>query len=389
MLRAILTIVVATCTILFVGFYFAYYLFCVASLRLNRLIAASKPGEDSTPNLPTVSMIIPVYNEAAVIVQKIGNIEKTNYPSNKLEVLFVDGGSTDGTADLIERECKSIVSSVRVLRQGSRRGFNSAIVEGFPETSGDVICIPGAETEYHPDALHLLVTHFRDQQVGVVTGRQQIKNWAAGIAPSLEMSYRNLYDFIRASESRIDTPFDLKGEISVCRRVICTDLVARPSFAAKGCIDTCLSFQARIAGYKTVYEPSAVYYEQVASSFRDSFKQRVRRAATLIQNMMIFKSMILNRRYGAFGLIIMPAHFLMLVVLPFFLVFDVVGLFGLVIVQPSNLALMALLVVAMAVTLLVRELQAFWVTQVALVVALLRMVTGIETQKFERLRSTR
>jgi cellulose synthase/poly-beta-1,6-N-acetylglucosamine synthase-like glycosyltransferase len=334
-------------------------------------------------------MIIPVYNEARVISKKIEDIGKTRYPASKLEAVFVDGGSTDGTADLIERECKSISPSVRVIRQGYRKGFNAAVIEGFLETKGDIICIPGAETEYEQDALCNLVAHLLDERVGAVTGRQQIRNLADGAAPALEMSYRNLYDFIRAAESRIDSPFDLKGEISACRRSICADLVARKPFGSKGCIDACFVFEAKLAGYKTVYEPNAVYYEQVASSVRDSLKQRIRRAATLIQNMMIFKDMILNSRYGAFGVIIMPAHFLMLIVLPFFLVLGASGLFGLILFSSNSIVFVILAVIAVFATLLSHELQAFWVTQIVLVTAVLRLLIGIETQKFERLESTR
>lgn len=366
-----------------------YFVVCVLSLRLIKPVTFEKTTQPADHDLPKVSMIIPVYNEARVISKKIEDIGKTRYPASKLEAVFVDGGSTDGTADLIERECKSISPSVRVIRQGYRKGFNAAVIEGFLETTGDIICIPGAETEYEKDAMRNLMAHLLDERVGAVTGRQQIRNLAEGAAPALEMSYRNLYDFIRAAESRIDSPFDLKGEISACRRSICADLVARKPFGTKGCIDACFVFEAKLAGYRTVYEPNAVYYEQVASSFRDSLKQRIRRAATLIQNMMIFKDMILNSRYGTFGMIIMPAHFLMLTVLPFFLVLGASGLLGLILFSSSNIVFVILATTAVLATLLSHELQAFWVTQIVLVTAVLRLLIGIETQKFERLESTR
>jgi cellulose synthase/poly-beta-1,6-N-acetylglucosamine synthase-like glycosyltransferase len=389
MLSDVLTFVVIAPIVVFLGFYFLYSVLCLLSLRLIEPVTIDRTIELASHSLPKVSLIVPVYNEAQVVAQKIEDIGKTRYPASKLEVVFVDGGSTDGTADLIERECKSISPSVRVIRQGCRNGFNLAIIEGFPETTGDVICIPGAETEYHPDALRALVTDLMDERVGAATGRQEIRNTAEGLAPALEVSYRGLYDFIRAAESRIDSPFDLKGEISACRRNICADLVARESFARKGCIDACFAFQARVAGYRTVYEPSAIYYERTASTVRDSLRQRVRRAATLIQNMMIFKDMILNKRFGTFGMIIMPAHFLMLVVLPFFFALGAAGLVGLIVFSSNSIVFVILAAIGVLATLLSRELQAFWITQAVLVIAVLRLLLGIETQKFERLGSTR
>ena len=206
----ILTFVVLTPLALFFVFYSLYFVLCVLSLRLLKPATIDKSIELASHYLPKVSMIVPVYNEARVIAKKIEDIGKTRYPANKLEAVSVDGRSTDGTADLIERECKRISPSVRVIRQGYRKGFNAAVIEGFLETTGDVIGIPGAETEYHPDALRALAAHLIDRRTGAVTGRQEIRNWAEGLTPALEVSYRGLYDFIRAAESRIDSPFDLR-----------------------------------------------------------------------------------------------------------------------------------------------------------------------------------
>jgi cellulose synthase/poly-beta-1,6-N-acetylglucosamine synthase-like glycosyltransferase len=389
MLLNVVTFVVLGPMVVFLAFYLFYFVLCLLSLRILKPVTIDKSVLLSSHDLPKVSMIVPVYNEARVVTKKVEDIGKTRYPASRMEAVFVDGGSTDGTADLIEKECKSMGASVRVIRQGYRKGFNAALIEGFPETTGDVICIPGAETEYHPDALRALAVHLMNQRIGAVTGRQEIRNWAEGLAPALEVSYRGLYDFIRAAESRIDSPFDLKGEISACRRNIFADLVARKSFWSKGCLDACFGFQARVAGYRTVYEPSAVYYERAASKVRDSLKQRVRRAATLIQNMMIFKDMMLNKRFGLFGMIIMPAHFLMLVVLPFFFALGAAGLLGLMILSPDRVVLVILTTIVVLAILLSPEVQAFCITQVVLVIAVLRLLTGIETQKFERLGSAR
>lgn len=319
----------------------------------------------------------------------MANLQDLRYPKDKLEVVFVDGGSIDGTADLIENTAKNGELSVKVVRQGLRKGFNSAIIESFGETTGEIILITGAETEYDSRAVDFMVQHFADPQVGAVTGRQIIKNIQEGFSPKLEVAYRNLYDFIREAESYIDSPFDIKGEIAAARRSVCKHLIEKPQLLHKGCIDACFSFQATMDGYKTVFEPNAVYYELSPRSIRDSFRQQVRRAATLIQNMLVFKNMIMNKAFGAFGTVIMPAHLLMLAVLPFFFLAIVIGSFAMIILSPSNYLFLALVIGGVAAAVLSRRIQAFVRVQLVLVIAALGLLAGIETQKFERLLSAR
>ena len=381
-LRVLVLISMAT----FIGFYLIYLLICLVFKRAKQ---GKKSVLPATKDLPKVSILIPTYNEAGVISQKIENLELLDYPRDKLEVVFVDGDSTDGTANLIENLAKKSNLSIRLIRQGYRKGFNRAVIEGFAETTGDAICITGAETEYDKEALKVMVGHFSNPSIGAVTGRQEIKNIHDGYSPKLERAYRGLYDLVRNAESNIDSPFDIKGEISAVRRSVLEHLVEKSRLQERGAIDCCISFQARMDGQKTDYEPRAVYYELSPSSIRDSFKQRTRRAAALIENMMAFKIMMFDRRFGAFGMLIMPSHFLMLTILPFVLAAGVVGIALLVAFDPSRYLLAAILLAAIFAIVLSTRLQAFLKTQLALITATIGLFFRIETQRFERISSAR
>ena len=339
-------------------------------------------------NLPVVSIIIPTYNEAKVISRRMENLLALHYPRDKLQIVFVDGGSTDGTAELIEGLAKQSGLSVTIVQQGRRKGFNNAVIEGFAKTVGEIICITGAETEYDPEALNVMVENFSDPKIGAVTGKQKIKNVEDGYSAKLEVAYRSIYDFLREAESCIDSPFDIKGEICAARRNIVAHLVEKPELSEKGCIDCCISFQAKVDGYRTVYDPEAAYYELSPKSIQDSFKQQIRRAATLIENMMAFKGMILNKKFGSFGMLIMPAHFLMLIILPFLLLMGSIGIAMIVILDLSNYLLLALVGIVLLAILVSSQIQAFVKTQIVLVIATLQLLIGVETQRFERLSST-
>jgi biofilm PGA synthesis N-glycosyltransferase PgaC len=370
----------------FVGFYSIYFLIC---LRYSKLRANTQHFSFDEDQLPVVSFIIPVYNESRMIESRIRNLSEIEYPRGKLEVVFVDGGSKDGTIEAIEEFGHNANYTLKTVKQGSRKGFNSAVIEGFHQTSGDIILITGAETRYASNAVKLLVNHFADPAVGAANGTMRLSNVEAGASPKIEAAYRTFYDFIRHAESKIDTPFDIKGEIAAARRGVCQHLIEKKEMQTKGCVDACFSYQAKLEGFKTAYEPSAVYFEPAPESLRESFKQQVRRAATLIQNMFCFKSLMFRSEYGKFGMLIMPAHFLMLIVLPYIFLFSILGMIGLVILSPSDLVAVSVLASCLIGLTFSQGIRAFFKVQIALIVATLKMITGIETQKFERLMSAR
>jgi cellulose synthase/poly-beta-1,6-N-acetylglucosamine synthase-like glycosyltransferase len=385
MIELLIAIVVASLGV-FMGFYLFYFTICLSSVKAqHKKIPDERTGDD----VPMVSIIVPVYNESKVMSAKIDNLEKSNYPKNRVEMIFVDGGSTDGSVETLEDRIKGSNMLIKIVKQGSRKGFNSAVIEGFSKSIGDIIFITGAETEYEPRTLDVVVKHFENPSVGAVTGRQIIKNVGEGYSPQLESAYRGLYDFVREAEGHIDSPFDLKGEISAARRKIVESLVMNPKLSRKGCIDACFSFQGKIDGYRTVYEPSAVYYEHTTTHIKDSFKQQIRRGATLIENMLAFKMIFFRRKYGAFGMLIFPAHFLMLLVLPYLFLIGSVGLLALAALSFSNYVLLSVVSVCILCVFLVKRVQAFVKTQLVLILATLKLFRGVETQKFERLESVR
>lgn len=372
---------------IYVTFYASYYLICfIYRNKKNKIISIKS---QNSKELPIISFIIPVYNENKVIEDKFKNLDELIYSKDKLEIIFVDGGSTDGTIKNIKNNMEYCNLNIKLVEQGSRLGFNKAVIDGFKKSTGEIIFIPGAETIYNPDVLNIMVPYFTDSNIGAVNGRQIITNLDEGISPRHEQAYRNIQDILRSGENNIDTLFDVKGEIVATRRSICEKLVNNPEFVNKGCIDACFIFQSRKEGYISIYEPRAVYYENSPSSMEDSYKQRLRRAATLIQNMYIFKEMLFNKTYGLFGMFIFPAHYLMLVIFPYLFLFNIISLLILNILYfPSILYLSTMFLGIMLLTLST-TIQSFIKLQIILLIANIKLFTKMETQKFERIESTR
>ena len=88
---------------------------------------------------PFVSLVVPVRNEEKIISRKIENIEEMAYPSDKFEVIFVDGCSTDETCKLIENISLKSKKSIRLIKQEKRNGYSGAMIDGITSSKGEII----------------------------------------------------------------------------------------------------------------------------------------------------------------------------------------------------------------------------------------------------------
>jgi len=377
--------VVITTTVLFAGFYACYGACCYRYLR-------KKPppvNQINDRDLPSVSVIVPTYNEESVIARRIENFKSIAYPHDKLQIVIVDA-STDSTPQIVE-QMKSDALELVLIRQTERGSFNGAVLAGFNVASGSVISITGADTEFETNTLLQVVKHFSRENVGVVTGRMVTRNLQV-LSGKLEKTYRDLYDFMREAESSMDSCFDIKGELCAARREIVAEILRKPSIASgKGSVDTCFAFESRMMGMKAIYESQALYIEDAPGRISESFQQTVRRGQVHIEAMSEYKGMFFNRNLGTFGLVIAPAHLAMVIILPIIFGLQTISLASLFIIDPGNLLALTLILLELLAIALSRHVQAFAKVQICLIGAMGRLLLGRKTygSGHTRLASTR
>lgn len=339
---------------------------------------------------PSVSMLVPVYNESKIIEKKIDNIRNLSYPKNKFEVVFVDGNSSDGTPRLIQESISSGDSNIRLISQARRDGIYHAIVMGILNSSSDIVVLTDGASYHDPESVTHLVDHFSDPKVGVVSGKAIILNEKEGFLPKLEAEYRDFSDFVRLAESRIDSTPDMKGELLAARREICMTLIPKLKQLKSASFDNCLSYQARLDGFRAIFEPNARFYEYAPASLRDRLKAQTRRAGVYVGVLISFRGMLLNRKYGDFGTKILPAHLVMLVIVPWFVLANFTFLIADVFLDPIFAVSMW---AAFAMALLSKRIRvltiSFGLAQIALAVASLCLLFGRTSQMADRVPSTR
>jgi poly-beta-1,6-N-acetyl-D-glucosamine synthase len=368
------------------GFYACYLLVLVHFNNKNSSI-----GNQLKFSYPTVSIIIPVYNEETVIAKKIKSIEEMVYPNDKIEVIFVDGQSRDRTSEIIIDEARKCQKSVRLIRQEERDGYTNAVIRGILDSKGEIVVAMDAASYHYPDALKNLVRHFINPGIGAVTGREVVLGNANQIGTKLEKSYRFFYDFMRKAETEMDSTPDSKGEILAVRRAICIKIIPKLKCSSNASFDSCVPYQAKLMGYRTIYDEKAQYYEYTAASFAERMSVQIRRATVLIGAMIIFKKLLFNKKYGKFGLLILPAHFTMYCILPTLFILGVVSLaisslVNLFFVMPLwGLLAMGILISGKSRAIIVSFAQ----SQFALLAALFRLAGRRQSLFIESVKSTR
>jgi len=349
-------------------------------------------GEAATEFIyPRVSLIVPVYNEEKTIAKKIQNIMELDYPGDKIEVLLVDGCSTDKTPEAIEDQTRDCETTVRLIKQDRREGYTRGMLKGISSSTGDIIVATDAGAYHSPDAMKHLVKHFKNPRVGAVTGKEIVLGRSKGLGPRLEKSYRFFYDLMRSAETEMSSTADTKGEILAVRRDICDVVSKKLELSPGASFDSCVPYEAKLMRYTTVYDGQATYYEYAPSSFMDRMRQQVRRATSLIGALLMYRVMLLRRKYDKFGLVILPAHFVMDCLLPWIFLVGVGCLLVLTFLAPIitvplwTIALGGILVTEKSRLFLVSFVQ----SQVALANATLTLAARRESMLIETIPSTR
>ena len=274
----------------------------------------AKPKNKDYSFQPFVSVIVPTYNEEKVIEKRIKNLFELDYPKDKYEIIVVDSGSTDSTAQIVEKFIEKHVPSepaLRLIKEEERKGKASAINLGKKHAKGDIVLITDANSVFDKNVLKEMMAHFKNPKVGAVSGRYFISNPNKTL-PSSESFYWEIEHLALLGESFLDSISTVIGTISAWRK----KLVNFRSETVGEDLD--MTIQVRRNGYKIEYEPEAKVYEPSATTPKDQIKQRKRTSIGTIQNMFKHLSYFIPPR-DWYSFLIFPSHKALAMFSPFIL----------------------------------------------------------------------
>jgi cellulose synthase/poly-beta-1,6-N-acetylglucosamine synthase-like glycosyltransferase len=243
---------------------------------------------DCAPRFPRAAVLIPAWNEAAVIGTSIDRLMALEYPADALRVYVVDDASTDDTPAVIAGRQGRFPGRVFHLRrerggQGKSHTLNHGLDVILADDWMQVLLITDADVIFEPDSLRMMTRHLADDQVGAVTA--YIKE---GGRPGNYLTRFIGYEYVTAQAAA------RRGQ-NVLGAIAClaggAQLHTRDNLVALGgridtsslAEDTITTIETQLAGRRVVFEPHAIVWAEEPGSIRGLWKQRLRWARGNVQ----------------------------------------------------------------------------------------------------------
>ena len=243
---------------------------------------------------PGVSILVPAHNEKLGIEPAIRSLAGSRY-AGELEVIVVDDGSTDGTAEIVER---AGLERVRLLRQANA-GKAAALNRALAASRHDIIVTVDADTVFEPETLAALVQRFADPRVGAVSGNTKVGNRHGLIGRWQHIEYVMGFNLDRRMYEVLGSTPTVPGAIGAFRRRALADIggVSGATLAE----DTDVTLDIGRAGWLVVYESRARAWTEAPSSVRAFYRQRSRWAYGTIQSMWKHRRALFSSEEGGPG----------------------------------------------------------------------------------------
>jgi len=215
--------------------------------------------------LPRVAVLVSVYNEENVIRARVRNLEELNYPTDRLEIWFGLDAPTDNTAELLNELPSSQFHAVQFSERRGKLAVLSALAQ---RTSADIFVITDANTMFDRNCIRNLARHFADEGVGVVSG-EEVRVAAGAVDTAGESLYWRYECALKMLENRLNCVQGANGAALGVRRSLF------PPKKRTIIEDFQIPLEARLQGYRVVYDPEAIAVEEVAPT-SSQFTRRVR-----------------------------------------------------------------------------------------------------------------
>lgn len=259
--------------------------------------------------LPSVTAVIPAFNEALVIERTIDSVLASDVP---VEVVVVDDGSGDETADVVAHRYRR-EPRVRLLRQVNA-GKAAALRAGIAVCPSEVIVALDGDTLFAPTTVRRLIEPLSDPAVGAVAGTAEVGNLENALGRWQALEYLTQQELERRAWSLAGAVPIVPGAVGAWRR--------RAVVEAGGFSSDTLAEDADLAmllcrrGWRVVHAPSARARTEAPTTVRALWKQRARWSFGVLQALWKHRHAPVELCAGRFGSLVWPAMILFQLLLP-------------------------------------------------------------------------
>jgi cellulose synthase/poly-beta-1,6-N-acetylglucosamine synthase-like glycosyltransferase len=252
------------------------------------LHAFRNPLRSAAPHLPRVVVIVPAWNEGAVLGASLDRLMGLEYPPDRLKVFVVDDASTDDTPDVVRAKALQYDDRIVHLRreqggQGKAHTLNHGIRYALDDDWMQALLIMDADVIYRRDSLRRMARHLADDTVGAVTAFiREGSGHPGSVARFIGYEYVTAQAAARRAQNIMGAMACLAGGAQLHSRANLEAVGGRVDTSTLA-EDTYTTFLTQLNGRRVVFEPAAVVLAEEPDTVTALWKQRVRWARGNVQ----------------------------------------------------------------------------------------------------------
>ncbi len=258
--------------------------------------------------LPTVTVIVPAYNEGKQVWATLKSLAESDFPKEKVQLLAIDDGSKDDTWEWMLEAKKQLGDRVVIYQQPKNMGKRHALYRGFNEGTGEVFVTVDSDSIVKKDTLRNLVSPFvTNEKCGAVAGNIRVLNNEKALLPKmLDVSFVLSFEFVRSAESSLNSVLCTPGALAAYRSeavFACLPEWINQTFMGQASDigeDRAMTNMILKQGYHVLFQRNAYAYTNVPEHYKGLYKMFIRWGRSNVrENIEMSKYVFTNFREGS------------------------------------------------------------------------------------------
>lgn len=302
-------------TILYIFTFFSVYIqvFFLFTFLENRKKLVIRTGETKLKRYPAVTIVVPCWNEETTIYQTVRSLLALNYPKEKLRILLIDDGSTDGTWNVIKKFSK--YSNIEVFQQANG-GKYTALNFGLEQAKTDFVGCLDADSVADPESLSRIMSYFEKDINTMAVAPSVITHRTKGLIQSAQKSEYFMSVYTKKMLAFMGAIHVTPGPLTIFRKKVFDDL--GPYRHAHNTEDMEIAYRMQKNHYKIEHCNDAYVYTNTPRTVMKLYRQRLRWLYGFINNTLDYKSVLFQKKYGNFSVFTVPAGVVSVVTASYF-----------------------------------------------------------------------
>lgn len=293
-------------SILYVFLFFTLYLevFFLITFFEERLKLGTEKLKEKLSYYPTVTIIVPCWNEETTVVRTVESLLRLNYPKSKLEISVIDDGSTDKTWEVVQ---KFIGNPQVKLFHKENGGKHTAVNYGIENSTAELIGCLDADSFVDKDALHEIVAAFNEDPKMMAATPMLVVHEPKTVLQKMQKTEYHAGAFLKRLLSPLDAINVTPGPFSIFRHEVFKEIGLYKKAHNTEDMEFALRMQTHHMRIRNVH--TAQVHTRTPDTLYKLYRQRLRWAYGIMKNTLDYRFMMFRREYGILGMITLPLSF--------------------------------------------------------------------------------